>query len=327
MPHWSESGPRGGVSDLGGGGSHRGSERRVGVEVALGEDAECRQAAHPLSAGGKANAIICDGPVLVPPSAGRGGDPDGKDQVRGSLPSPHTPRFSGILKIVLGISLLALAAKQWREALMGPHDAPAPRLAEKTSTFTPGRSAAMGIALSAINPVEPPARGRRRRPRQRAEPSRARPRAVPHSACFIVIATLGRHTDHILILIGADDKNTRSLHIDGSGTRTIMTIISLIIGAKVRWRHDHRPHWLMNNVGHGSDSGRELSDAAPPRLSIPRRDRSWKIELGAFAMDRASGHRGSGPGPRFRRRDRLRHPRRAAPDPADYPEATRSLLI
>jgi hypothetical protein len=43
-PFWFESGRRGGVSDLGGGlGVHGGSERRVGVEVALGQDAEWRQ--------------------------------------------------------------------------------------------------------------------------------------------------------------------------------------------------------------------------------------------------------------------------------------------
>ena len=35
-PFWSESGGRGGVSDLGGG------EQRVDVGVALGQDAECR---------------------------------------------------------------------------------------------------------------------------------------------------------------------------------------------------------------------------------------------------------------------------------------------
>ena len=45
-PLWSESGRWGGVSDRGGGGARHGSERRVGAEVALSQDAECRRCTH-----------------------------------------------------------------------------------------------------------------------------------------------------------------------------------------------------------------------------------------------------------------------------------------
>ena len=39
-------------------GTHRGSERRVGVEIALGEDAECRQSSGAICAGRGAEALV-----------------------------------------------------------------------------------------------------------------------------------------------------------------------------------------------------------------------------------------------------------------------------
>jgi hypothetical protein len=57
---WSESAHRGSVSDVAGrGGAHRKSERRVGVEVALGEDAECRQGSRPPRGAPDASGRSC----------------------------------------------------------------------------------------------------------------------------------------------------------------------------------------------------------------------------------------------------------------------------
>ena len=64
-PLWSESGRWGRVSDRGGGSSQPGSERRVGVEVALGQNAECRQTYRELGGVGMSEAIVRCGPAVA----------------------------------------------------------------------------------------------------------------------------------------------------------------------------------------------------------------------------------------------------------------------
>lgn len=56
------------------------------------------------------------------------------------------------LKIVLGLLLLAVAAKQWRGRPRAGEEAPLPSWMKAIDRFTPGRALAMGVALSAINP-------------------------------------------------------------------------------------------------------------------------------------------------------------------------------
>ena len=56
------------------------------------------------------------------------------------------------LKIVLGLVLIALAVKQWRGRPRGDQAGGLPKWMTAIDHFTAGRAAAMGIALSAINP-------------------------------------------------------------------------------------------------------------------------------------------------------------------------------
>jgi threonine/homoserine/homoserine lactone efflux protein len=64
--------------------------------------------------------------------------------------SPAT--WTSILKLVLGLALLALAVKQWRGRPQGDDEAALPKWMSTIDAFTPARSVAMGFALSAINP-------------------------------------------------------------------------------------------------------------------------------------------------------------------------------
>jgi threonine/homoserine/homoserine lactone efflux protein len=64
--------------------------------------------------------------------------------------SPAT--WTSILKLVLGLALLALAVKQWRGRPRGDAEAALPKWMSTIDAFTPARSVAMGVALSAINP-------------------------------------------------------------------------------------------------------------------------------------------------------------------------------
>jgi threonine/homoserine/homoserine lactone efflux protein len=58
----------------------------------------------------------------------------------------------GVLKLVLGALLLLLGVKQWRNRPRGDADAALPGWMRRVDQFTPDRAAAMGVALSAINP-------------------------------------------------------------------------------------------------------------------------------------------------------------------------------
>ncbi len=57
-----------------------------------------------------------------------------------------------ILKIVLGLLLFRLAMRQWRSRPRGHAQPELPAWLKHVDKFTPGRSAAMGVALSAVNP-------------------------------------------------------------------------------------------------------------------------------------------------------------------------------
>ncbi len=60
--------------------------------------------------------------------------------------------WTSILKLVLGLLLLAIAVKQWRGRPQGDDEAVLPKWMATIDAFTPARSVAMGFALSAINP-------------------------------------------------------------------------------------------------------------------------------------------------------------------------------
>ncbi len=58
----------------------------------------------------------------------------------------------GVLKLVLGALLLLVAARQWRGRPRAGDEAELPKWMRTIDRFTPGRSVAMGAALSGVNP-------------------------------------------------------------------------------------------------------------------------------------------------------------------------------
>ncbi len=58
----------------------------------------------------------------------------------------------GVLKLVLGALLLLVAARTWRGRPRAGEEAALPKWMRTIDTFTPGRSVAMGVALSGVNP-------------------------------------------------------------------------------------------------------------------------------------------------------------------------------
>jgi threonine/homoserine/homoserine lactone efflux protein len=60
--------------------------------------------------------------------------------------------WSSTLKLVLGIVLLGLAVKQWRNRPRAGDDAPMPKWMSSVEGFTPVKSAGLGVIVSVVNP-------------------------------------------------------------------------------------------------------------------------------------------------------------------------------
>jgi threonine/homoserine/homoserine lactone efflux protein len=58
----------------------------------------------------------------------------------------------GVLELMLGLGLLALAVKQWRGRPADSEAAELPNWMQKIDGFAPGRALALAVALAAINP-------------------------------------------------------------------------------------------------------------------------------------------------------------------------------
>lgn len=58
----------------------------------------------------------------------------------------------GVLKLLLGLGLLALAVKQWRGRPADSEVAELPSWMQKIDGFAPGRALALAVALAAVNP-------------------------------------------------------------------------------------------------------------------------------------------------------------------------------
>jgi threonine/homoserine/homoserine lactone efflux protein len=152
-----------------------------------------------------------------------------------SASSQGTPAtWVSILKIVLGVLLVLLAARQWRARPRGDAQPELPAWMKTIDKFTPARSAAMGVALSAINPknlllIVGAAAAVAQTGASAADQAVA-------LAVFIVIATLGVGAPvAIYFLMG-----NRATKILGElhdwmarENATIMAVICLIIGAKL----------------------------------------------------------------------------------------------
>jgi Sap, sulfolipid-1-addressing protein len=72
----------------------------------------------------------------------------GADASEGGTPAD----WVSVLKLVLGALLLLVAFKQWRGRPRGSEDANLPKWMATIDSFTPGRSIAIGGALSGVNP-------------------------------------------------------------------------------------------------------------------------------------------------------------------------------
>jgi threonine/homoserine/homoserine lactone efflux protein len=139
-----------------------------------------------------------------------------------------------IVKLVLGVGLLLLAAKQWHGRPRGDAQPELPKWMRAVDKFTPARSTAMGVALSAINPknlllVVAAAAAIA----QTGTDAAAQAVAL---AVFILIATLGVGSPVAIYYLTGDraTKILGELHDwMARENATIMAVIYLIIGAKL----------------------------------------------------------------------------------------------
>jgi threonine/homoserine/homoserine lactone efflux protein len=140
----------------------------------------------------------------------------------------------GWLKIVLGVLALLVAARQWRGRPRGDASPDPPGWMRTIDTFTPGRSVAIGVALSAVNPknllltVGAAA--------AIAQTGIGAGRQAVALAVFVVIGTLGVGAPIAIFFA----MGRRSAHVLGdlrdwmtSHNAAIMTVLLLVIGAKL----------------------------------------------------------------------------------------------
>jgi threonine/homoserine/homoserine lactone efflux protein len=140
----------------------------------------------------------------------------------------------GVLKLVLGALLLLVGLKQWRNRPRGDADAALPGWMRRVDQFTPGRAAAMGVALSAINPknlvltIGAAA--------AIAESGLGTGDQAVALAVFVVIGTLGPGLP-VAIYFVMGERAARMLddlkEWMGHHNAAIMAVICLVIGAKL----------------------------------------------------------------------------------------------
>lgn len=139
-----------------------------------------------------------------------------------------------IVKIVLGVLLLALAVRRWRGRPRGDTQPELPAWMRTIDTFTPVKSAVIGVALAAVNPKNLLlVVGGCAAIAQTGVSTASQAVAL---GVLIVIATLGVGAP-VAIYFGMGDRATRilgDLH-DWMAREnpTIMAVICLIIGAKL----------------------------------------------------------------------------------------------
>jgi threonine/homoserine/homoserine lactone efflux protein len=138
------------------------------------------------------------------------------------------------LKLVLGLLLVLLALKQWRGRPRGDETAELPKWMQTVDHFTPGRSVAMGVGLSAINPknliltVGAAA--------AIAQTGASTGKQAVALAVFVVVGTLGAAVPVGLYFAMGE----RAKHIlddlaawMGAHSSAIMAVLCLVIGAKL----------------------------------------------------------------------------------------------
>lgn len=139
-----------------------------------------------------------------------------------------------VLKLVLGLGLLAVAVRQWRGRPHGGENAAMPKWMDTIDGFRPGKAAAFGVLLSAVNPKNLLlVIGAGAAIAQTGASAGDQALAL---AVFVVIGTLGPGTPVALYFALGE----RSRHLlDGMKSwmavhnAAIMAVLCLVIGAKL----------------------------------------------------------------------------------------------
>jgi threonine/homoserine/homoserine lactone efflux protein len=161
--------------------------------------------------------------VLVASNSAGASDDDG---------APAT--WASWLKIVLGLLLVAVAVKQWRGRPRAGEESSLPAWMRTIDTFTPARSVAMGVALSAINPKNLLLTvGAAAAIAQAGASTGADAVAL---AVFVLVGTLGPGIP-VVISVAMGDR-ARAILEDlkawmGAHNTAIMAVLCLVIGAKL----------------------------------------------------------------------------------------------
>jgi len=139
-----------------------------------------------------------------------------------------------VLKLALGALLLLLAARQWRGRPRAGDAAELPKWMQSIDRFTAGRSLAIGIALSGVNPKNLLLTvGAAAAVAQAGASTGAEAAAM---AIFVLIATLGPGIP-VAIYFAMGERAERLLEElngwMGLHNAAIMTVLLLVIGAKL----------------------------------------------------------------------------------------------
>ncbi len=139
-----------------------------------------------------------------------------------------------VIKLVLGAMLLVVAARQWRRRPRGGEEPQLPGWMSAVDHFSPVRSAALGVALSAVNPknlilVVGAATAI-------AQTGASSGQQAAAMAIFVAIGTIGTGVPVLLFFTMGE----RSKHLlddlrgwMAQNNGTIMAVICLVIGAKL----------------------------------------------------------------------------------------------
>lgn len=138
------------------------------------------------------------------------------------------------LLLVLGLLLLMLAVKQWRDRPTGSEEAPLPSWMKTVDAFTMTRAAGVGFALSGLNPKN--ALLSVAAAAEIAEVGLPAGRQVVVLLSFVVIASIGVLTPILLALAGGERSRKPLAALRNWMARynaVIMSVLFLLIGAKL----------------------------------------------------------------------------------------------
>jgi threonine/homoserine/homoserine lactone efflux protein len=155
-------------------------------------------------------------------------------QGAGATEDDEPATWVSVLKLVLGVLLLLVAARQWRGRPRAGEEAALPKWMATVDRFTPGRAFAIAGALAGVNPknllltVGAAA--------AIAQTGAATGEQAIALAVFVVIATLGPGLP-VAIYFAMGDRATRMLdelkQWMGAHNTAIMAAMCLVIGAKL----------------------------------------------------------------------------------------------